>query len=105
MSHDVSYDRLSLQPWAETTGGGDRGTIPQLSGWGIKYLISPNIFTVQKVIFNAFSVLGCFYKKFQQILGDVEKKFFDANAPNIVPPNFRDKSPPLVAAVHIHDIS
>jgi hypothetical protein len=30
-----------------------------------------------------------------QILGGVGKKFFGANAPHIVPPNFRDKSPPL----------
>jgi hypothetical protein len=52
----------------ETTG--DRGIIlPNFRGGGIKYLISPNIFTVEKKIFNAFSVLGCFYKKLQQILG------------------------------------
>jgi hypothetical protein len=84
--------------------GGAGGRSPNFRG-GDKVSYIPHIFTVQKVIFNAFSMLGCFYKKFQQILGDIEKKLFDANAPNIVPPNFRDKSPPLVAAVHIHDIS
>jgi hypothetical protein len=46
--------------------GGDRGNDPpKVRGRGIKCLISPNIFTVQKMIFNASSVPGCFYKKFQ----------------------------------------
>jgi hypothetical protein len=75
MSLDVSYDRLSFLPWAETTGG--QGDDPPTFGVGIKYLISPNIFTVQRAIFNAFSMLGCFYKKLQQILGDIEKKIFE----------------------------
>jgi hypothetical protein len=54
-------------------GGGVIGEIiPNFWGGGIKYLISPNIFTVQKIIFNAFSVLDCFNKKLQQIWGDFE---------------------------------
>jgi hypothetical protein len=32
---------------------------------GDKVSYIPNIFTMQKMIFNASSVLGCFYKKFQ----------------------------------------
>jgi hypothetical protein len=49
------------------------GTSPPIFGVGDKVsYIPPNIFTVQKVIFNAFSVLGCFYKKLlQQELSEV----------------------------------
>jgi hypothetical protein len=47
---------------------GGTGDNPKISGWGIKCLISLNIFTVQKMIFNASLMLGCFYKKFKQEL-------------------------------------
>jgi hypothetical protein len=86
---------------------GGQGRRSPTFGVGDKVSYIPNIFTVQKVIFNAFSVLGCFCKKLQQIWGDVEKNF-SAVTRRIIeycPPNFKDKSPPLVAAVHIHDIS
>jgi hypothetical protein len=65
-----------LLPRSELEHGGDRGNDTPTFGVGDKVSYIPQYFHGTKCNFNAFSVLGCFYKKLQQILErDVEKKY------------------------------